>query len=84
MAAESPTYIGTFTVWGEEGIAFYSSYGLTYPVTPCCEATAKGTEWGICCRACYEAVDGFYGMSWTESEWARMVTSGQAKQEVIR
>lgn len=25
-------------------------------LTKCCHASAKGTEWGICCRHCYEEV----------------------------
>lgn len=76
-----PTYIGTFTIWGEEDIVVYSSYDYYYPVTTCCEATAKGTEWGICCRACYEEVDSMFGMGWTQEEWDRDIAEGRIKEQ---
>jgi hypothetical protein len=33
----------------------------TYPVTPCCDATGKGTARGIVCRACWDEVDSYFG-----------------------
>ena len=76
-----PQYLGTFTIWGEEGIAVYTSYDIIYPVTTCCEATAKGTEWGICCRACYEEVDGLFGMAWNAEEWAKDIAEGRIREQ---
>lgn len=32
------------------------------PLTPCCNASATGTEWGTACRACYEDVDDSFGL----------------------
>ncbi len=37
----------------------YVSY---YLLTPCCQATATGTEFGIACRGCYEEGYEEYGM----------------------
>lgn len=34
------------------------------PLTPCCYADGKGSAnspTGVCCRACYRAVDAYYG-----------------------
>lgn len=76
-----PKYLGTFTIWGEENIAVYTSYDYIYPVTTCCEATAKGTEWGICCRACYEEVDSMFGMGWTPEDWAQDIAEGRIKEQ---
>ena len=77
-----PEFLGTFTIGGEEGVAVYSSYGVFYPVTDCCKATAKGTEWGICCRSCYAEVDSFFGSCWNEEEWAKDIAQGWVIEEV--
>jgi hypothetical protein len=77
-----PTYLGTFEVWGEEDIAVYSSYGVIYPVTDCCQATAKGTSWGICCRSCYNEVDSLFGMGWDQAEWAEDIAKGRVKEQI--
>lgn len=40
------------------------SDGLAYPLTPCCEASGKGSsnvESGVVCRACYHEVDPKFG-----------------------
>jgi len=38
---------------------------MVYPLTECCEASAKGSEGGIVCRRCYRAIDDLLGMGWT-------------------
>lgn len=40
----------------------YKSGPFRYYLTDCCGASAKGTEWGIACRACYGDVDPSLGM----------------------
>ena len=75
-----PIYLGLFEVWGEEDIAVYFSYGVIYPVTDCCKATAKGTDGGICCRSCYNEVDSLFGMGWTQEEFAEDIAKGRVKQ----
>lgn len=39
-----------------------------YYLTPCCQATATGTEYGIACRGCYEEGYEKYGMEVTEAD----------------
>lgn len=66
----TPTVVGVFPLYEAPEVTFMRSGDLIYPVTDCCQATAKGTEWGICCRGCYEEVDSAYGSCWTVgAEW---------------
>lgn len=44
---------GMAYVRDEDGFAFY--------ITPCCDASAKGMEWGISCRGCYQDIDPSFG-----------------------
>lgn len=37
--------------------AVAESMGMRYYLTPCCGASAKGSESGIVCRACYYLID---------------------------
>lgn len=39
-------------------------YGI-YPLTPCCQASAKGLEDCIGCRGCYREIDPLYGDVWS-------------------
>jgi len=39
---------------------------MAYPLTLCCEASAKGTGEGVCCRNCYELVDESFGCGYYE------------------
>jgi hypothetical protein len=34
---------------------------LAYPLTPCCQASGKGSERGVVCRSCYNEVSAIYG-----------------------
>lgn len=47
-------------------------YGATYYLlTPCCEASGKGSAdspTGVVCRACYETVDAKFGDGWGEGD----------------
>jgi hypothetical protein len=72
-----PQLVGKFLVWGEDEVSIYSHEGTKYPVTDCCQATAKGTEWGTCCRSCYAEVDSFYGAFWTDEEWVEDIACGR-------
>lgn len=60
-------------ICAEAPIALYvAPWGIS-PLTPCCCAAATGTEWGICCKGCYEDVDPMFGSCWEvgdESGWA--------------
>lgn len=42
------------------GFTLALSHGIVYPLTPCCEASAKGNV-GVTCRECGQAVDDRYG-----------------------
>lgn len=38
--------------------------GFRFYLTPCCNASAKGSAnspTGVCCRACYEDIDAVFG-----------------------
>jgi len=56
-----------------ENIAYVESYGLVYPLTPCCQASAKGTEYGTACRACYAEIDPVFGICWTTAEFEERI-----------
>ncbi|MGW0022025.1 hypothetical protein ACWDUD_27240 [Rhodococcus sp. NPDC003382] len=48
--------------------------GTAYHLTPCCDASAKGSMDSIVCRSCYQQVSPMYGMGWTladDKDWAR-------------
>lgn len=72
-----PQLVGKFLLWGEDEVTVYSCEDMKYPVTDCCQATAKGTEWGICCRSCYGEVDSFFGSFWTDEMWAEDIAKGR-------
>jgi hypothetical protein len=61
----SATIIGKFPLFDYEDVTFAESHGLIYPLTDCCNASTKGTEWGVCCRKCYEEVSSDFGACWT-------------------
>lgn len=42
--------------------------GIAYPLTTCCEATAKGSGDAIVCRACYVEVPDAFGGCYTPAE----------------
>lgn len=44
-----------------EGYVIVQDDGMTFMLTACCNATAKGSEWGTVCRACYNDVDSYLG-----------------------
>ena len=44
------------------------SDGIVYYLTDCCEASAKGLEDYVGCRACYREIDPALGMAWLVSE----------------
>lgn len=62
--------IATQPFAGFPSVQFAKGYGVIYPLTPCCQASAKGTEGGICCRKCYQLVPYDFGMGWNEVQWA--------------
>ncbi|BDB63254.1 hypothetical protein [Rhodococcus sp. RDE2] len=48
--------------------------GVAYHLTPCCDASAKGSLGSIVCRSCYQEVCPMYGMGWAltdDKDWAR-------------
>lgn len=64
-----PVLVGKYAFADHEDVTFVKAYGLIYPLTTCCQATATGTEWGTACRACYEEIDTAFGACWRETEW---------------
>jgi hypothetical protein len=44
-----------------------AEWGL-YPLTPCCQASAKGSGSAVVCRGCYQEIDTLFGMSWLPGE----------------
>jgi hypothetical protein len=65
-----PVTIGFFPFGENDNVQFVQNeQGLVYPLTPCCQATAKGMDEYIGCRNCYEEVDSMLGACWTAEEW---------------
>ena len=44
-----------------ERIILNNNSGMVLLLTPCCDATGKGSEGGIVCRKCHEEVDPVFG-----------------------
>lgn len=68
-ATLEPRIIGTFALGDYDGITHVESHGLVYPLTPCCQASATGTDYGTACRSCYEEIDSIFGICWTTTEF---------------
>ena len=66
---QMPKQITTQSFSGYDNIKFVENRGLIYPLTPCCDASATGTEWGTACRSCYEEIDSSFGICWTPDEF---------------
>jgi hypothetical protein len=47
---------------GKHGSIAKTSY-MYYLLTPCCDASATGVEYGTACRGCYQGIDPFYGIA---------------------
>lgn len=47
--------------YGNKVLAMEVGSDYTYALTPCCDATGKGGERGIVCRACYREVPSYFG-----------------------
>ena len=43
--------------------------GVYTILTPCCNASATGTDYGTACRACYDEVNPLFGLYWLPDEW---------------
>ena len=71
MTSHDVTIIGIYTFDGIPGIKFAQAGSIVYPLTPCCNASAKGSEGGIVCRKCYHEVPPGFGMGWSGNAWAR-------------
>lgn len=55
--------IGEHPEWG----TIAETEGIAYILTPCCQASAKGSvnsSTGVCCRACYRELPEWTGMAW--------------------
>jgi len=48
-------------------IAVSDEIGIAYPLTPCCNASAKGMD-VVVCRGCFEEVSPMFGMAYTRDE----------------
>ena len=64
-------------------VAFDSESGMFWPLTPCCQASAKGSGSGVVCRACFAEVPEVLGLgamlSEGEAAVAAMVEAVQEK-----
>lgn len=69
-APAQPVVVGRYDFDLYREITFVESHGLVYPLTPCCEASATGTEDGIACRSCYEEVSPSFGACWSPEAFA--------------
>ena len=67
----TPIVIGEYDFAGYINITFVRSYGMVYPLTPCCEASATGTQHGIACRSCYGEIDCSFGFAVSVEEWPK-------------
>jgi hypothetical protein len=70
------TVVGNFTVdgeWCDIDLVVVKNGDRYYPITPCCGATATGSEGATCCRSCYDEVDTVFGSVWDEDGWNQFV-----------
>lgn len=70
----NPTQIeilGEFDFYGLGSVKIARNLGVIYPLTWCCEASAKGAEDGIVCRRCFNPIPDDFGIGWTQEEWDR-------------
>jgi hypothetical protein len=53
------------TILGRDKVSVIAENdGIIFRLTNCCEASGKGGERGVICRACYQPVDDEMGMAW--------------------
>ncbi|GEM_PF-1095490 len=75
MANQTTSHDSTIReLYQDESAHIVASCGLAYYLTPCCDATAKGSMGSIVCRSCYEDVDHLFGMGWIltdDQDWER-------------
>lgn len=69
VTAPAVESLGRFPYAGYPDVEFVKSGGVIYPLTPCCQASAKGCDGYIGCRKCYTEVDPAFGAGWCEDEW---------------
>ena len=55
----------TIVICAEAPIALVVSEIMIAPLTMCCQASGKGCDGYIGCRACYEEVSPFFGGCWS-------------------
>ncbi len=48
---------------------FVAVDGIIGLLTTCCQASAKGAERGVVCRACHRLIDERFGMAWMASDF---------------
>ena len=51
-------------LYADESPHLVATWGIAYYLTPCCDATGKGSDGGTVCRSCYRYVDSLLGMGW--------------------
>lgn len=73
------------------GLEYVREGGHAWYLTPCCDASAKGMEWGIGCRACHREVDPSYGgvpepfeEDMTEEQKAELARWQEWQAEMVR
>lgn len=64
-----PQTVGVFDYDGYRNVQFVDAGGIIYPLTVCCQASAKGSMDSIVCRKCYREVDSCFGAAWRKDEW---------------
>lgn len=58
MSQDTADHLEGLDAYGDLVVTFD---GLTYALTPCCQASATGSMGATCCRSCYVEVDPAYG-----------------------
>jgi hypothetical protein len=67
----TPIVIGEYDYAGWMNVTFVRSGDQIYPLTPCCQASATGSETGIACRSCYQDIEPDFARTWTLKQWTR-------------
>ncbi|GBF17556.1 hypothetical protein Br6_04963 [Rhodococcus sp. Br-6] len=71
---DSSTDTDVVDVYRDESIRIVAAHGIAYYLTPCCNASGKGSMDAIVCRSCYVEVDDIFALGWNlndDEDWER-------------
>lgn len=72
-------------LYRNESIRVVATHGIAYYLTPCCNASGKGSMDAIVCRSCYTEVDDIFAMGWSlndDADWERFRRHMRANHSV--